>query len=92
MYDILILNTRKTKEKYKYSPKKCTFYRTPQPQRHKNHAAETSHTQYTAYRKHQCHQYDAPTSPPLILDFSQWTCFCESHCDYVPLLCFVWQE
>ena len=43
----------------------------PQPQRHKNHAAETSHTQYTAYRKHLYHRCDAPTSPPLIRDFSR---------------------
>ena len=42
---------------------------------HKNHAAGTSHTQYTTYRKHLCHRCDAPTSPPLIRDFSLWTCF-----------------
>ena len=63
-----------------------------QLQLHKNHAAGTFHTQYTAYQKHQCHRCDAPTSPPLIRDFSLWTCFCESHCDRVPYLPIEWQE
>ena len=61
-------------------------------QLHKNHAAGTFHTQYTAYQKHQCHRCDAPTSPPLIRDFSLWTCFCENHCDRVPHLPIEWQE
>ena len=61
-------------------------------QLHKNHAAGTFHTQYTAYQKHQCHRCNAPTSPPLIRDFSLWTCFCESHCDRVPHLSIEWQE
>ena len=63
-----------------------------QLQLHKNHAAGTFHTQYTAYQKHLCHRCDAPTSPPLIRDFSLWTCFCESHCDRVPHLPIEWQE
>ena len=71
MYDILILNARKTQEKYKYLPKMYDFIVLHPPQRHKNHAAETSHTQYTAYQKHPCHRCGAPTSPPLIQDSSQ---------------------
>ena len=49
------------------------------PQCHKNHVEETFHTQYTAYQKHLCHRCDAPTSPPLIRDFSLWICFCGNH-------------
>ena len=63
-----------------------------QLQLHKNHAAGTFHTQYTAYQKHQCHRCDAPTSPPLILDFSLWTCFCGSHFFHAPPLPIEWQE
>ena len=59
---------------------------------HKNHAAETFHTQYTAYRKHQCHRCDAPTSPPLIRDFSLWTCFCGNRFFHALHLPIVWQE
>ena len=61
-------------------------------QLHKNHAAGTFHSRYTAYQKHQCHRCDAPTSPPLILGSSQWTCFCGSHCDRVPHLPIAPQE
>mgnify|MGYP004625313709 CR=1 FL=1 len=64
----------------------------PPPNIHKNHAVGTFHTQYTAYQKHQCHRCDAPTSPPLIRDFSQWTCFCENRFFHAPHLPIVWQE
>ena len=57
MYDILILDTRKTQGKYKYLPNNVHFIVHHQPQRHKNHAAETSHTQYTAYQKYSRFQH-----------------------------------
>lgn len=41
MYDILILDARKTKEKYKYSPNNVHFIVHRPPQCHKNYAAET---------------------------------------------------
>ena len=66
MYDILEYNARKIQ----IFTKKCAFYLTPQPQRHKNHAVETFHTQYTAYQKHPCHRCGAPTNPPPIQDSS----------------------
>ncbi len=47
MYDVLILNARKTQEKYKYLPKNVHFIVHYPPQRHKNHAANllTANTQ-----------------------------------------------
>ncbi len=61
-------------------------------QLHKNHAAGTFHTQCTAYRKHLCHRCDAPTNPPLTLDYSLWTFFCESRFFHAPPLPIVPQE
>ena len=52
MYDILKLNARKTHKKIQIFTKNVHFIVHHQPQRHKNHAAETFHTQYTAYQKH----------------------------------------
>ena len=64
-------------ESFYYMKLFVSFYFHHQQIPHKNHAVETFHIRYIAYQTHQCHRCDAPTSPPLIRDFSLCTYFCD---------------